>query len=176
MKAHLIAGAAATAAALFAIPAAAQDGGWNWSNPTWYGTLGYAWHDADEANLQTIQGRIGARVHPNFAIEGEVGFGTNEEDLGFGNDVKISDEEAIYAVALWPVNPQFDLFARVGWGRTGFDVSGPGGFDDDDTGVRYGAGGQWFWDANNGVRGEYTREENDNTDANTWTISYVRKF
>jgi hypothetical protein len=178
MKPVLIA-AAAAAAALVALPAAAQDT-WNWSNPSWYGTLGWAWHDADEASVSTIQGRVGARFHPNFGVEGELGFGIDDDSIAPGIDAKISDEEAIYAIGFLPINPNLDLFARVGWGRTGFDVDchGPcgGGFDDDDSGVRFGGGAQWFWDGQNGVRGEYTREENDNTDADTWSISYVRKF
>ena len=49
---------------------------------------------------------------------------------------------------------------------------------DDGESWNYGVGGQYFFDDKNGVRADYTRHDfkDSSTDANTWSVSYVRKF
>ena len=61
--------AAAAATVLVAAPAFAQDA----SDVQWYGNLGYSFYDTDigDAQLGGVQGRVGARFHPNFGVEGE---------------------------------------------------------------------------------------------------------
>jgi hypothetical protein len=171
MKRVLIA-AAALAASAAAAPAFAQDA------TGWYGNLGYSNNDVEGVNLGEVTGRLGYRMHPNFAVEGEVGFGVNDEDVFPGTTAKLDNQAGIYAVGLLPVSPNLDVFARVGYGRAEVSVDGPGftGSGDGD-GVRYGAGAQWMWDGANGLRGDWTRHDyGDNGNADVWSISYVRKF
>jgi opacity protein-like surface antigen len=171
MKYGLIA-ATAAASAVAAVSAHAQDD----TGRSWYGSLGYANHDTDGTNLGTLQGRLGYRPHRNFGVEGELGFGVNKDSIGPGERARINDEEAIYGVGFLPLNPNFELFGRVGYGRTKYKISGPTSFSDSDTGWRLGAGAQWFWDGANGLRGEYTREDHDHGHADVWGVSYVRRF
>ena len=72
-----------------------------------------------------------------------------------------------------------DLFIRGGYGSTRLRASAPGvSVSDSEESWNYGAGGQYFFDANNGVRAEYTRHDfNHNAgSADAWAVSYVRKF
>ena len=153
MKKALIAGAAV--ATLFAAaPAFAQDT----VTTGWYGNLGYSNNSADDVDLGEVTARLGYRMHPNFAVEGEVGFGTSDQDIVPGTSVKINNQEAVYAVGILPVSSNLDVFARVGYGRTELSVDGPGfsGSGDSD-GFRYGAGAQYMLDGANGIRGDFTR-------------------
>ena len=176
---------AASALALAAIlPAAAQAQTAN-VGTTFYGTLGYADSNTDHLNLGTIQGRLGARFGQYFGVEGELGAGvTNDKTTVSGVDVKakIQNQEAIYGVGFLPLNPQWDLLARIGYGDTrakakasAFNVS------DSESGNswNYGVGAQYHWDGKNGIRADYTRESfthGSSGDANVWAIAYSRRF
>ncbi|MBX7249750.1 MAG: porin family protein [Caulobacteraceae bacterium] len=163
--------AAAAAAALFvSAPAFAQDA----SNIDWYGNLGYSFYDTDigDAQLGAVQGRIGARFHPNFGIEGEAAFGVQDDDVA-GVNVELDHSVAIYGVGFLPVSDNFDLLARVGYGSTKVSA---GSFSDSDDSLNYGVGAQWSWDQSNAIRGDYTRFDGDSAEADVWSVSYVRKF
>ena len=109
---------------------------------------------------------------------------------GVSADTKVSlhDQEAIYGVGFLPLGDQFELFGRVGYGHQGAKVSatatgagGPVTVSQKIAGDswNFGGGGQWFWDTKNGLRADYTREEftpRDSGHADTWAVSYVRKF
>jgi hypothetical protein len=90
----------------------------------------------------------------------------------------MSDQYAAYAVGYLPVSPNADLLARIGYGNTDFHGSVPGGaFNGGDTSWNWGVGGQYFFDAHNGVRADYTRANYEHgPDANVWGVAYVRKF
>lgn len=170
MKTALIA-SAAVASLFAAAPAFAQDAN------GWYGNLGYSNNDAEGLNLGEVTGRLGYRMHPNFAVEGEVGFGVGDDTFTPGTDVKLDNQEAVYAVGILPVSSNLDVFARVGYGRTELKVDGPGFTGSGDSeGVRYGAGAQYMLDGANGIRGDFTRQDHDAGNIDTWSISYVRKF
>lgn len=158
---------AASAAVLLAVAAPAVAS----AEVTWYGNVGYANVNADPVNLGAIQGRVGAQFTPNIGVEGEVAFGVQDDDIS-GTTVKLNNEVGVYGVAKYPVSEQFDLFARVGYARADVKFGSASGNDD---GVAYGAGGQYFFDANNGVRVDYTRYDFLG-DADVWAVSYVRKF
>lgn len=167
------------ALSLFALPAAAQ----SVSTPQWYGTAGYTALDAGDANLGAITGRVGARLHPNFGLEGEASIGVVDDDItvaGVTGSVEQDYDAAAYAVGVVPLSPQFELFGRVGYGTTSIkaDVAGVTAEEDGES-VNYGVGGNYFFDANNGVRADWTRR--DFTDDNggeidTYGLSFVRRF
>jgi hypothetical protein len=133
-----------------------------------YASGGYANFKFDapggDVNLGGIQGRLGYGFHPNFAIEGE---GT----VGVGDDggSELNNEIGIFAVGKLPVTSQLDLFARVGASRT--EVN-----DNDDDGLAYGAGAQWNFTAQDGIRGDWTRHDYDAGEFDAWSVSYVRNF
>jgi len=186
--------AAAAAAAL--LPAATLAQTAPATNTTgFYGTLGYLGESTQGVDLGAIQGRLGYRVLPWLGIEGEGAFGVKDDKsqqtfAGVTADTKVRlrDQEAIYGVGFLPLSDNFELFGRVGYGHEGAKVSAtavnattPVSVTEKVAGDswNFGGGGQWFFDAKNGVRADYTREEftpRGAGHADTWALSYVRRF
>lgn len=170
---------ATAAVSLFALPAAAQ----SLSQPQWYGTAGYTALDAEGADLGALTGRIGAKVSPNIAFEGEASIGVVDDDIDVGGvnaSVEQDYDAAAYAVGILPVASNFELFGRVGYGTTSIkaDVAGVSAEEDGES-VNYGVGGNYFFDANNGVRADWTRRDftdDDGGEVDTYGLSYVRRF
>jgi hypothetical protein len=179
MRSSILAAAATLAlgaAALTAVPAAAQSTGP--SNTYVYGTLGYTDHGIYGDDLGTVTGRLGSRWGW-FGVEGEVAGGVNHQSVGApGDSAGINDQETIYGVGYLPLGHHIDLFARIGYGRTEWDYKGLNHPGDGDTNWNVGGGGQWFWNNHDGLRAEYTREDFDHAQQNAqdWSVSYVRKF
>lgn len=182
MKKLILSAVSAVAiAALGPIAASAQTTS---AGTTFYGTVGYDDISLSHVNLGAIQTRLGARFGPYFGVEGEASWGVNDDrfhtSTGASVTEKLDSQEAIYGVGFWPVSPNFDLLARVGYGHT----TGTGSIPGVTPGVKgdswnYGVGGQYMLDPKNGVRVDYTRESfqpKGADDANVWSVAYVRKF
>jgi outer membrane immunogenic protein len=178
--------AAASAAALSVLPtmAMAQEAA---SAPRGaYGTLGYGQHDYDGPDVGAVQGRLGYRFNKNLAVEGEAGAGVKRDkdsDGALDSTHKITRQGAVYGVAVVPVSPTTEVFARAGYGATQiksqYELAGVTGSDKDTVkSVRVGAGAQHYFDGKNGLRVDYTREEatKGDPDSNTWSMGYVRRF
>ena len=169
---------ATAALSLFAVPAMAQ----TVSSPTYYGTLGYTQLDTDGADLGAVTGRVGAKLHPNFGVEAETSFGVGHDDVNVGlvnGKVEHRYDVAGYAVASLPVSSNIDLFARAGYGVTEVKASAAGiAASDHLTSFNYGAGATYNLDAQNGIRADYTYRDfqHDQGSADTYALSYVRKF
>ncbi len=157
--------AAATAAVALAAPAVAQA-------QSVYGSIGYVAVDVDPVNLGGIQGRLGVRVHNNFAVEGEAAFGIVGDDIG-GVSVDLETEFGAFLVVLAPLSENTDIFVRGGFASAEIDAGVFGSVSDD--GAAYGIGVQHFFGPNDGVRFDYTHYDFGG-DANSWSIAYVRKF
>jgi hypothetical protein len=176
--------AAASAAALLAVPglAQAQDMG----ATSLYGTVGYANFDADDVNLGAIQARLGARFGPYFGVEGEAAFGIDDDSIDTGLapplptsvDVELNHELGLFGVVFLPASENVDLFARVGYVGAEIEASTAGVSDDGgDDGWAFGVGGAFYFDGQNGVRVDYTRHEfGDDLDADVWAVAYSRRF
>lgn len=168
---------AAGALSLLAAPAMAQ----TVSSPQVYGTIGYSQLDADDGDLGAVTGRIGAKLHRYVGVEGEASFGVNDDDVEIGipgATVEHNYDVAGYVVGFLPINDNFELFGRVGYGTTELNVSAVG-VDTDVSldGVAYGVGANYFIDGKNGVRGDWTRRDfGDDGEADVWSLSYVRRF
>lgn len=170
---------ATAAISLFAVPAMAQ----TVSSPQWSGSVGYTVLDGDNVDLGAITGRATARLHPNFAVEGEASIGVKDDDItvaGVNGSVEHDYDAALYAVGVVPVTPNFELFGRVGYGTTSIkaDIAGVSAQEDGES-VNYGVGGAYYLNAQNGLRADWTRR--DFTDDNggeidTYGVSYVRRF
>ena len=171
----LLSAAAATVVLIAAAPAFAQ-------STSVYGTLGGEDTNSDSANIGTITGRLGVRPIPYFGVEGELSAGLNTDHVSVGGvrtGARVKEQYAGYAVGFLPVMPNADLLARIGYGATDLELSQAGhSFHDYVTSWNAGVGGQYFFDGNDGLRADYTRETADrsNLDANVWSLAYVRKF
>jgi len=164
--------AAALAVLAAAAPAAAGE---------FYGNAGYTFVDTQGVNLGALGGKLGYRITPYVGVEAEAAFGVADDTVNVGVPVKVKLDSALagFAVGFWPVSPKLDLFARVGYGDTRIKASAFGfSGDGDQNGWNAGAGAQYFLTAKDGVRGEYTKWgfDGNGVEANTWSVSYVRKF
>ncbi len=152
----IVLAAAAVAAMAIAAPAFAE------SNVS----VGYTSISDSGYNLGIINGRYGW-TSGAFGVEGEVGIGAKSD-----SGVKLSSEFGVFGTAQVNAADNFVLFARAGYAQA--TAKGLGS-SDSESGFAYGAGAQWFFDMNNGVRLEYTNYDLGSS-SSTYGISYVRKF
>lgn len=166
----------AAAVSALGAPAMAQS-----VSPTYYGTLGYTQLDHGDGDLGAITGRLGARLNPYFGVEGEASFGVRDDDFTVaGVPVKVEHnyDVAAYAVGTLPVTPNFELFGRVGYGTTEIEAKAAGvSARGDGESWNYGVGANYFFDGQNGVRGDWTRRDfRDGGEADVYSLNYVRRF
>ena len=169
----------ASAAALVSFAGAhAQDTQWHIGG-------GYSLFDADGGDLDAITLRGGYDFNAYFGAEVDGSFGINEEDVTFGTieaDYKLEYALAAYAKAQYPLNEQFSVFARLGYGTASVEASARAGGvtlpqDGDFDGFAYGAGFEWAFAGPNAVRVDYTRHDyEDDAEFDQWGVSYVRRF
>lgn len=154
-----------------------------------YGSAGYS--EKTDSDLGIAQLRLGARFGSYFGVEGEYGLGVKSNTFKLDAIVppgyiktKLRHELAAYAVGYLPLSPQADVFARVGYGNTWLKGESnltpdgtPVSYKDDRTSVNLGVGAQYFFDANNGVRLDYVRQDyKDAPNDDVWSVAYTRRF
>jgi outer membrane immunogenic protein len=169
----------ATALSLLAAPAMAQ----SFSDPQWTGSVGYTHLDSGDNSLGAVTGRVGAKLSRYIGVEGEASFGVKDEDITIGGvdgSVEHEYDAALYAVGTVPVSENFELFGRVGYGTTSIkaDVAGVSATEDGES-LNYGAGANYFFDSQNGVRADWTRRDftdDAGGEIDTYGLSFVRRF
>ena len=154
--------AAVAATALMIAPAA---------NAQWYAGAGYTQYDADHADSTGgITGRLGYRVNPNLAFEGEGTVGVND-----GDNASLNSAVGAYAVGILPVGSSgFDVHGRLGYNQ--LDISSDAAPDIDAGGVSYGAGVGYNFTQQFGVRADWTRTETDDDNADAVSVAGVVNF
>lgn len=184
----LIAFAAVAAAAAIAAPASAQTLPSYLQGMSYNASLGYTGIAWGGNNLGAVTLRAGAGLGKYVGVEGEGNFGVADATASLGSvsaKTHLNNAYAGYFVAHYPVMPNGNLFARVGFGhidaQQSVSVAGVGSVTARDgvDSLNYGAGGEYFFDGKNGLRIEYTRYDlrTDNAkNADTWSLSFVRKF
>ncbi len=169
---------ATAAVSLFTMPAMAQ----SLQSPTYYGTLGYTQLDGADGDLGAVTGRVGAKLTPNFGVEGEASVGVRDDDFTVGavnGTLEHEYDAALYGVATLPVTPNFELFGRLGYGTTSIKASAVGfSATEDGESVNYGAGANYYFDAQNGIRGDWTRRDfrDNGGEVDAYSVNYVRRF
>ena len=179
MKLNLIVAAMAVAAPLVVAGAAqAADSG---------ATLEIGYTRADFSNINpnpdfnTLELRGGYQFNKNVGAEMEGGFGLGSDTLhsqGVSISVKQDWQVAFYGVGYLPVGHNFDLLARVGYGRTQATASGGGvSLDGQSSGAVAGIGVRQFpGGGKNGWRLDYTHYFYADDPVDTFSVTYVRKF
>lgn len=169
---------AAAAITVISAPSFAQSA----TGPSYYGTLGYSQLDHSDGDLGAVTGRLGAKFNPYIGVEGEASIGVKDNDFTFaGAEGKIEHDydAAAYVVGTLPVSPNLELFARGGYGTTKIKTE-LAGFEGEVDGEswNYGAGANYYFDGQNGVRADWTRRdfEDDAGEADVYSVSYVRRF
>ena len=183
----LVAFATLAAAAAIAAPASAQTLPSYLTGVTYNGSLGYTGLSWGGNNLGAVTLRAGADLGKYVGVEGEGNFGVSDAAVSIGGasaKTHLNNAYAGYFVGRYPVMPNGNLFARVGFGHidaqqsASYQGAGVTVHDGVDS-LNYGAGGEYFLDGKNGLRIEYTRYDlrTDNAkNVDTWSLSFVRKF
>lgn len=152
--------AAVAATALMAAPVSAHAQA--------YAGAGYTQFEYDGGDIGAATGRLGYRLHPNFAVEGEGSVGVDDDDA-----VELNHNLGAYARAILPVTSNFDVHGRLGYQTTEIDT--PFGEAEDD-GIAYGAGAEYRFTQNLGIRADYTRMEGDEGEADAISLGGVLNF
>lgn len=136
-----------------------------------YGEIGATWYDVDSSAFGAVA-RLGYEFTENVALEAEGTVGVADD-----NGVGVNTSFAGFAVGKLPVGENSEVFARIGYHTTDFDVLGlSASFDD----VAYGAGFKYGLNEKNAIRADYTRYEVSggglSTGSDTVTVTFARKF
>jgi len=171
----VLASLAAIAIASPALAQSATEGG----NQGFSASLGYSYWDADDGDLGAVTAR-GRYMFTNY-VGGEVeaSFGVKDESA-YGIDIGIDNSFAGFAVIGAPVTERFDVFGRLGYATTSFDVSGYGySASGDIDGVAYGVGANYFFTNKVGIRGDFTKYDGGDDvagEADVFSIAGVIRF
>lgn len=148
-----------------------------------YATLGYTAVETGEVDLGAVTGRFGYKVLPWVGAELEAGVGVEDESFDFSiggssGTIELKHDVAAYAVAFLPLGDHFEAHARIGYGTTKIESSVAAvTVRDEGESFNYGVGASAFLDGWNGVRADWTRRDfQDGGEADTWSVSYVRRF
>jgi len=148
-----------------------------------YVTGGYTAFDGDDATLSAFTLRGGLSFHEIIGAELEGSFGLGAEDLGgvAGAQVELENQFAAYLIGRYPVAPQFDVLARIGYTTGEYQASNNGVSGDADIdGFAFGIGGEYMLNEQWGIRADYTRIEADDDQfdggIDTFAIAGVFKF
>jgi opacity protein-like surface antigen len=122
-----------------------------------YSTINFS--DAD-VRVGAIGGRVGWRIGPNFAIEGEGAFGVQDDTvtvLGVDVNAELDSAWAIFAVGALPVSSDATVFGRIGWASAEVTASVPGvSLSESDDGFAAGVGGTVNLSDHWALRADYT--------------------
>lgn len=148
-----------------------------------YVTGGYTAFDGDGATLNAFTLRGGLSFHEILGAELEGSFGLGAEDVDgvSGGQVELENQFGAYLVGRYPVAPEFDVLARIGYTTGEYQASNNGVSGDVDVdGFAFGIGGEYMLTEQFGIRGDYTRveAEDDGFDGgiDVFAISGVYKF
>lgn len=168
----------ASAIALAAASASfADDGDFTWG-------VGYSAIEVSDAGQSADVGAVtfrgGYEFTRHFGFEGQLDIGVSDDTIIVAAtpvDVELNYAASLFGIARAPVSENANLFIRGGYTAADFDASAAGVTVTSDTdGWAYGVGGEVFFDARNGFRAEYTHHDFDSSDADVWSLTYVRRF
>ncbi len=151
----------------------------------WYADGGYTFigidTDVADVDLGAITAHGGFDFNENFGIEGEAAFGVADEDFSDGINsasIDLSYLVGVYGKVQMPVGENVNLFARAGLVNAELDVevTGLGTTSESDTGAGFGVGGTFAFSERMFVRGDYTRYDIEDLEADAFTVALGAKF
>ncbi len=159
-------------AAVALTPAALAEG--------WYVDGGYTHMTTDSAvgdvDLGALNFRGGYDLTENLGFEAEGAFGVSDDSIG-GATVELNHLIGAYGKVQTPVGERVNLFARAGLVSAELEASGGGiTASDSESGYGIGAGATFDINQNLYVRGDYTRYDIEDLEADAFTVSLGVKF
>lgn len=111
---------------------------------------------SEDVDPTAIRLRGGVELNENFAIEGVLGLGLQDDKASdFGFEVGLDKLFGVYAVGIIPLDRTFSLFGKLGFANVGYEDEE--GDTIDDTGASFGFGAKVNFDRRgSGMIIEYT--------------------
>lgn len=136
---------------------------------------------SEDADPTALRVRGGIVLNENFAIEGVIGLGLQDDEIGDSNvDFGLDTLLGISAVAMIPLDRQFGLFGKIGFASVEYD-SDDADYSVDDTGIMFGIGAKVNFDRNAAMTIEYTilpdvEDDNSSLEVESDMISIGAQF
>tara|TARA_R110002072_G_scaffold20221_2_gene73862 strand:+ start:182 stop:703 length:522 start_codon:yes stop_codon:yes gene_type:complete len=141
---------------------------------------GYDRISVGDFNLDSVVLRGGYDFNKHFGIEAQANIGVGGDtvvDLGVPFEMSLSYAASLFGVLRLVSNESGSIFVRAGYTAAEYETSALGtSITDNPDAWAYGVGGEYFFDARNGVRFDYTMVDYDGDDADVYGITYVRRF
>lgn len=142
-----------------------------------YGGLSYGALETEfgsrEFDTPTLNLAIGNVFNPNFAVEGRIGFGVDDDSDG-GINAEIDDYLAVYAKPMLPLSDVLTLYGLLGVADTTVDTNFG---DEDDDDISYGIGLSAKTRHNLDLFGEYvTLYDDDNVEITGFNLGANMRF
>jgi len=136
----------------------------------------YSHVDLGPAEVGALTGRGSYFFTRHLGIEGEASVGVKDDNIGAGK-VELDHSFGAFGVLRAPVTDRFDLFGRLGYAKSELSASVPGvSVSQDFDGVAYGVGARYYFTERLGLRGDFTKYEGDNNDADVISVGAVVRF
>lgn len=110
---------------------------------------------SEDVDPTALRVKAGANLNENFAIEGVLGLGLQDDELDdSGVDFGLDTLLAVYAVGIVPLDRSFSVFGKIGFAKVEYEFDPS--YSIDDTGVTFGAGVSVSVNRNAAMTLEYT--------------------
>lgn len=161
---------ASLAIALTAAPAAFAQGDAELSGA-------YSNVDVGSADVGALTGRGSYFFTRNLGVEGEASIGVKDDDIGAGT-VELDHSLGAFGVVRAPVSDKFHMFGRAGYATSELSASVPGlgSASGDFDGLAYGVGAKYFITERFGLRGDFTKYDGDDSEADVISVGAVVRF
>ncbi|MBR9825971.1 MAG: porin family protein [Alphaproteobacteria bacterium] len=142
-------------------------------------SAGWERADFDGADFDTAVVRGAYFFNENFGVEGQLNIGVGDEEFDLGVttvDVSMDYGVGAFAVGRIASSENFNLLGRLGYVHAELEADAANiTVSEDDGAFAVGVAAEWFFDASNGVRFDYTHADFDDS-VSFYGISYVRRF
>ncbi|AOS81489.1 MULTISPECIES: outer membrane beta-barrel protein [Hydrogenophaga] len=179
------------AASLMALSAAQAQTTPPAANPKLYAEIGYvatdlkvtAGPDSLKASPGLVSGIFGYQPHPNFAVEGFLGFGAGKDKVQLNGaavpvEVKLGTMVGVFARPSVALGETVELFGRIGWMHTELKTSAPGlSVTEKDSSVAYGIGANFNLSRTSYLQASWTSfYKKDDTKIEGFGLAYGLRF
>lgn len=163
------------------------------NRPQYYGNLGAVMYDVDEdaygaiGRLGVQQGRLGAEAEGSLGIINESRNGivldNNGQPVNVRSKAGVNYSTGLFGVVRQPLSQRLNVLARGGYHYTELgakartETGQRASVTDTIDGFAYGAGVEYYVDPKSGLRFDYTRYENNGSNASdTIAATYFQRF
>ena len=148
------------------------------ANPL-YGSIGLQAYvnKKSDTHFNAVTANLGAKITPNFAVEGELSTGLNTDNNTIGA-YKLTRRVAAYAVGSVPVSDKISLFARAGLADTRYKKPSTALNAEGGTSRDLGLGALYKFNDDMGMRLDLTHSDylGKHGNSDSVGISLLRKF